>query len=61
MDSSPDRLRSDAVKCRDLASTAVTVDARAILTEIADKYEHAALVLDRDPRPRRPAFVWPRM
>ena len=55
------RLRSDASKCRDLASTAITPDAREILTSIAERYEHEALAMDRAPKPRRPAFVWPQL
>ena len=54
------RLRTDAERCRDLASTSITGDARDVLSNLAAKYEEDALVLERTPRPRgRPAFHWP--
>ena len=57
-----DRLRSEASKCRDLASTAVTNEGRTILSGLAAKYEDAAAALERQREkaaPRRPAFNWP--
>ena len=56
------RLRSDASKCRDLASTAITVDARQILAGMAAEYDEAASALERaQPRTTRPAFHWPQL
>ena len=61
MHSTLSRLQSDALKCRDLASTAMTDEARDILIGLAAKYEETLDVLDRDgpKRPARPAFHWP--
>ena len=56
------RLRSDADKCRELASTAITVAAKDVLSGLADQYEREAMTLECAgfiTRPRRPAFRWP--
>jgi hypothetical protein len=56
-----ERLRSNATKCRDLASTAVTSEARAVLSSLADDYEQMAIGLEHSAanrRTRRPAFHW---
>ena len=62
MDEPVSRLRSDADKCRDLASTAITPAARDVLAGLAERYEQTAVVLEKSgtsrPRPR-PAFKWP--
>jgi hypothetical protein len=57
-----ERLRSNASKCRELASTAVTSEGREVLSAFADRYEQEALTLECAgiiPRSRRPAFRWP--
>ena len=60
MQDSVDRLRLNAIKCRDLASTAVTSAAREILDGLAQQYEQKATRLERSDaaHPRRPAFKW---
>ena len=55
------RLRSDASKCRDLASTAVTMEARDVLSSMAARYDEAAVAIERSPRkaePAKSAFDW---
>jgi hypothetical protein len=62
MEHSLERLRSDASKCRELASTAMTVEGRTVLSGLADQYEQEAMTLEcagMIPRGRRPAFRWP--
>ena len=62
MQLTPSRLRADASKCHDLASTAVTEEAREVLKDMADNYEKAAAALDlaaHKTRHSRPAFSWP--
>ena len=56
-----DRLRDDATKCRDLASTAMSPAARDVLTDMAEQYEQKATRLARSAGGRvgRPAFRWP--
>jgi len=54
-----DRLRLNATKCRELASTAVTPAARDVLAGLAREYDEKAAVLGDRGGPRRPAFVWP--
>ena len=56
-----ERLRRNAAKCRDLASSAITPAARDVLANLAEQYEHEAVILERSAarRPRRPAFNWP--
>ncbi len=57
-----DRLRLNATKCRDLASTAITPAARDVLTGLAEHYEHEAVTVERCAAARRhprPAFDWP--
>ena len=60
MTSSIERLRSDARQCRDLASTAITVEARSVLTDLAQQYEADAAALERSTAdlPRRSIFRW---
>ena len=61
MEYSLERLRSDAGKCRDLASSAMTPEGRRVLSGLADQYEQEALTLEGAgilPR-RHPAFRWP--
>lgn len=56
------RLRSKANKCRDLASTALTAEARKVLTGLAEQYEQDVLTAQSSAparRQRRPAFNWP--
>jgi hypothetical protein len=58
-----ERLRLNATKCRDLASTAITPAAREVLTGLAERYEHDAVAEERSDASRRhprPAFTWPR-
>ena len=55
------RLRADASKCRELASTAVTHEAREILEDMAAEYDQAAMVMEqagRKPQPAKSAFDW---
>src|SRR5205814_1897914 len=47
MQDSVDRLRLNAIKCRDLASTAVTSAAREIFDGLAQQYEQKATRLER--------------
>jgi hypothetical protein len=55
-----DRLRLNATKCRDLASTAITPAAREVLDDLAREYdEKAATLSKRRASSRRPAFAWP--
>ena len=57
-----ERLRLNATKCRDLASTAITPAARDVLTGLAEQYEHQAVTVERYDAARRhprPAFNWP--
>jgi hypothetical protein len=49
------RLR-DAKKCRELAETVITPEARDVLIDLAKQYEHEAVL--RNNRARRPAFAW---
>lgn len=61
MEHSLQRLRTDASKCRELASTAITLEGKEVLTGLADQYEQEAMTLECAgiiPR-RRPAFRWP--
>jgi hypothetical protein len=54
-----ERLRADADKCRDLARTSLTPDARDILAELADEYDRQVVDCEKHPRARaRPVFVW---
>ena len=56
-----ERLRTNATKCRDLASTSVTPEARDVLSGLADDYEQMATSLEHMAsarRHRRPAFHW---
>jgi len=46
MEYSLERLRSDAGKCRDLASSAMTPEGRRVLSGLADQYEQEALTLE---------------
>jgi hypothetical protein len=61
MEDEAERMRSNALKCRDLAATAITSAARDVLTGLADRYDQEALAKQRSeaahPR-RRPAFKW---
>lgn len=60
MEESLERLRLNATKCRDLASTAVTSGAKKVLSDLARDYDHkAAVVSDRAGASRRRAFTWP--
>ena len=60
MTESAHRLRHNATKCRDLASTAVTPAARDVLASLATEYEERALTLERSKTVHaRPAFNWP--
>jgi hypothetical protein len=56
-----DRIRSNATKCRDLASTAMSPAAREVLTGMAEQYEQKATSLAHTMvvRQGRPAFKWP--
>ncbi len=56
-----DRLRDNAIKCRDLASTAMSPAARDVLTGLAEQYEQKATCLAHTSvlRRGRPAFKWP--
>jgi len=56
-----DRLRNNADKCRDLASTAMSPAAREVLTGMAEQYEQKATSLAHTTvlRHGRPAFRWP--
>ena len=47
-------LNDKAQKCRDLADTAMTEDARSILFELAQRYEAEAATVDRSAK--APAF-----
>ena len=54
-------LRNHAAKCRDLASSALTSEARQVLTGLAQHYEKKATELEAfgpSHRFRRPAFKW---
>ena len=54
-----ERLRADATKCRELARTSLTPDARDILAELADDYDRQVVDLERHRGGRaRPVFVW---
>ena len=62
MEHSLERLRTNASKCRDLASTAMTMEGREVLSGMAEQYEQEAMTLECAgiiPRTRRPAFRWP--
>ena len=56
-----DRLRDNATKCRDLASTAMSPAAKDVLTGMAEQYEQRAtsLAYTAIQRHTRPAFKWP--
>jgi len=56
-----DRLRDNATKCRNLASTAISPAAREVLTGMAEQYEQQATSLAHASviRHGRPAFRWP--
>ncbi len=56
-----DRLRDNAIKCRDLASKAMSPAARDVLTGLAEQYEQKATSLAHISglRHGRPAFKWP--
>jgi hypothetical protein len=62
MEQSLERLRHDAGKCRELASTAMISEGRQVLSGLADQYEQEAMTLECTGivvRSRRPAFKWP--
>ena len=61
MNEAPERLRSNATKCRDLASNALTSEARDVLQGLAEQYDKEAAELEtsESPKRRRPAFKWP--
>lgn len=57
-----ERLRFNAIKCRDLASSAVTPEARDVLTDLAHHYDLEVVAQEAYQslhRHRRPAFKWP--
>lgn len=60
MKQDPDQLWLNSRRCRDLASTALTEDAREILAVMAASYEQKAISLERAQgnRKARPAFEW---
>ena len=60
MQESIERVRNNAAKCRDLADTAVTPAARAVLADLAEDYERKAASLERSNAHlhERPAFNW---
>jgi len=60
MHESPERLRLNATKCRELANTAVTSTGREVLADLAERYEEKAVTLERsEPRRRaRSPFRW---
>jgi hypothetical protein len=60
MHESIERVRLDAAKCRELANTAVTSNGREVLTELAERYEEKAVILERSKqrRPTRSPFRW---
>ena len=51
------RLRKDSRTCLDLASTALTDEARAVLEKLSAEYEDRAKSLET-PR-QRSVFIWP--
>jgi hypothetical protein len=55
-----ERLRLNATKCRELADTALTPNARDVLSGLAQDYEQKAQKLERTERERgsRPPFRW---
>lgn len=62
MQATPNRLRSDASTCRDLASTAITKEAREVLKGMAAQYDEAAIMMEKSaPKAEsaRRAFDWP--
>jgi hypothetical protein len=60
MEETLERLRLNAAKCRDLASTAMTPTAREVLTDLAREYsERASTLNELRPPSSRPAFKWP--
>jgi len=62
MEQSLERLRHDAGKCRELASTAMTPEGQKVLSGLADQYEQEAMTLECAGivvRNRRPALKWP--
>ena len=60
MDETLERLRTNATRCRDLASTAITPSAREVLTDLARQYDERASTLRVSAaQHRRPAFKWP--
>jgi hypothetical protein len=60
MEPALNRLRHDAVKCRDLAGSAITSEARDVLTGLAEQYERKLGAMEAVAAlHRRPAFKWP--
>jgi hypothetical protein len=54
-----ERLRLNATKCRELADTAITGDARDVLTGLAELYEQEAATIALSPAQRRRSpFKW---
>lgn len=55
-----ERLRLNATKCRELADTALTPNARDVLSDLAQDYEQKAQSLESTERQRgaRPPFSW---
>ena len=61
MEQSPQHLRANASKCRELADSAVTEDGRSVLAALAVEYEQTADALERSAMPparRQPMFRW---
>jgi hypothetical protein len=53
-----DALLRRAEQCRDLASTALTDDARDVLAAMATKFEQSAALLEQAAPKTRPVFDW---
>lgn len=60
MKATPERLRQDALTCRELAETAITPSARDVLKDLALMYERKAEAMQHLPAARASpsAFVW---
>lgn len=60
MKATPERLRLNAITCRELAKTAITPGARDVLWDLAETYERQAEAMQHvsASRVNRQAFSW---
>lgn len=55
---SSQQLRRNAASCRELAETALTLEARDVLSSMATTYSELAVEMEQVKDTRKRAFVW---